>query len=838
MLELAGFDVVGEIHRDTVVDFVNAYPFPDPRDGQPRYLFGGPFATDLNLDLGTLGHATVSGIVDVALQPVVHQPTAQLLATVTGGSGAVAGRTFYHLQASAVVRAPLGFTPDPARAGRFLPSVLLDRCPPAQVVLDPATAAQVEALLGPGSSAGFAAALGSALTAFLQLVVGRRQLPALGFDVVPGVDSSRPDQLSAVPQVAWIDTDTLGVFGYYTAAASGGDVTRKSVGDLAQPGFEGFYDQPGLFSVVPGVRLAVLLSPAGFHEAVACPLVHGEVVRTLVFQRERDRFLALVRDRDGASIRSQMLGQHLVEYFVDEQQSHPDQGLQADYDAAMARIQTDVDAAIDAEARKEENDWLDSSDGRGELDRDTPPPCGSGAVEAFRQRMPDPLPDLIAMLRSFGVTLGDGKLQTQSYADGEIDVIGIGVDFSVSVEVDATVRVDEFGRVIVDVTPQPPDVQVAPNTFLDVIVATLSDLIVGPFWGALFTYVGIRLGESIADKVVSGLIFDQLSEKLAGGVVGTGTSVSGFPVRAVDARIETDGVIGIGLIGRRPVTNVFSPGLVINAVVIDRSPSERVPTTGSIDLAATEWGCPAASFAWTQTFWDTTVAVNASLRDAPLPITVTGWQMQLGNFTYLIGDAIDPRPVWSNEPVPISAGTDVLSGEPFHVVPPFHGTFEERNDLNVTVTGDPDHGFQLRFTGGDGNFYVQFAVAATDGDGTQWYAETFVSIKGEQLDMDPAYAQYKADCDAKYNAWILLQMLSMGAVVAMGQVAPGQPVESDPGVFGMRFSRTLVTAGDLVAIEQLAQVAATSGADALAAVGHAPPLQLVGTPASLRLVEG
>jgi hypothetical protein len=53
MPELAGFDVIGEVHLDTVVDLVNLAPVTNPVDGKAIYLFGGPFSTDLNVDLGS-----------------------------------------------------------------------------------------------------------------------------------------------------------------------------------------------------------------------------------------------------------------------------------------------------------------------------------------------------------------------------------------------------------------------------------------------------------------------------------------------------------------------------------------------------------------------------------------------------------------------------------------------------------------------------------------------------------------------------------------------------------------------------------------------------------------
>jgi len=92
---------------------------------------------------------------------------------------------------------------------------------------------------------------------------------------------------------------TLGVFGYYRASATGGDVAAKSDSDLVQPHEEFFYDQPGLFAVMPGRRVALLFSPAAFQLVFACPAIRNQVVRPLVFKREHGNWAAWVRSRRG-----------------------------------------------------------------------------------------------------------------------------------------------------------------------------------------------------------------------------------------------------------------------------------------------------------------------------------------------------------------------------------------------------------------------------------------------------------------------------------------------------------------------------------------------------------
>jgi hypothetical protein len=255
MAELAGFDVVCQVHRETIVDLVNAMPVTNPAGGQIR-LFGGRFTTDLAVPLGPLGTATVRAMVELRLEPVIHQPTANVVIAVSGGTTAVRGTPLGPIGGTATVAAPIGFAMPPGSDQQF-PALQLGAMM-ATIQLDRATHTSVDAALGPGSADFLSVGLSGALSGWLA-TIGAVPVAAMPFKVVPGVDSHDPGQLSALPTVAWIDATTLGVFGYYRADAASGDVTRKP-SDLAQPHEEFFYGQPGLSSVLPGRRVAVLVS--------------------------------------------------------------------------------------------------------------------------------------------------------------------------------------------------------------------------------------------------------------------------------------------------------------------------------------------------------------------------------------------------------------------------------------------------------------------------------------------------------------------------------------------------------------------------------------------------
>jgi hypothetical protein len=72
MADLAGFDVIVELHRDTGVAFINMVPTPTPAGGDIR-LLGGRFSADLSVNVPQVGTTAVNSILEVTLEPVVHQ---------------------------------------------------------------------------------------------------------------------------------------------------------------------------------------------------------------------------------------------------------------------------------------------------------------------------------------------------------------------------------------------------------------------------------------------------------------------------------------------------------------------------------------------------------------------------------------------------------------------------------------------------------------------------------------------------------------------------------------------------------------------------------------------
>src|SRR5262249_46026596 len=147
------------------------------------------------------------------------------------------------------------------------------------VVLEPASRAQIDAAIGSGGADRVQNALAHALRDWIRKA-GTQYINAFRLRVVPGVDSDDVQQLSAAPIASWIDSSSLGIFGYYRAAASGGDVTAKTDSDVAQF----YYGKPGA-RIATGRRVALLLTAQQFHRMLVCPTIRDNVVKGLYYKQ-------------------------------------------------------------------------------------------------------------------------------------------------------------------------------------------------------------------------------------------------------------------------------------------------------------------------------------------------------------------------------------------------------------------------------------------------------------------------------------------------------------------------------------------------------------------------
>ena len=176
----------------------------------------------------------------------------------------MAERPLYHIGGTLAIEVPMWFelAPDPNENRFYIPTLFISAKDPT-CSLNTTTRSAVDGLLGSGMADRISLALSAALKDLLS-VASKAQLFAIGFKIVPGIESRSPSQLSALPTVAWINDLTLGVFGYYRASANGGDITLKKDGDLVQTQEEYFYGLAGVDNILPGRRCAVLLSAEAF----------------------------------------------------------------------------------------------------------------------------------------------------------------------------------------------------------------------------------------------------------------------------------------------------------------------------------------------------------------------------------------------------------------------------------------------------------------------------------------------------------------------------------------------------------------------------------------------
>jgi hypothetical protein len=423
MANLAGFDLIGEISIDTLRDFVNEQPLMI--GGQWIYLLGGPFMLGLPLSVPNIGSGLVQIVCTVSFDAVTRTPNCSLTVTFVDGAATFLSRSVFHLGGTITVTAAVGFVPDTssgALPNHIVPSVLLASAV-ATLTLDSSSSSQIDGTFGTGTANDLSAALTTAFESFLQ-GLGNQVVPAFSFQVVSGQDSSDPLVLSANPQIMWIDSSTLGIFAYYRADASGGNLAAKVDSDIVQTTQEFLYNQPGLFSVVVAKRIAVVLSPEAFHLVIACPLIHNPIVRTLLHNALIDGYINQVNANQYAYFFAEEIGAHLSQFINEDLAKNPGESHSDANNNAVKRIQALAQNDVENEAEKELTAWLDSPAGQSAIVNSTPPPCGNGSVQVDRQQMPDPFSDVITMLTNLTMNLAQGYVDVQITAGGDLPVCG------------------------------------------------------------------------------------------------------------------------------------------------------------------------------------------------------------------------------------------------------------------------------------------------------------------------------------------------------------------------------------------------------------------------------
>ncbi len=109
---------------------------------------------------------------------------------------------------------------------------------------------------------------------------------------------------------------------------------------------------------------------------------------------------------------------------------------------------------------------------------------------------------------------------------------------------------------------------------------------------------------------------------------------------------------------------------------------------GQMTLDPTAAGCAGGTFAYTKTTYNTTFQVTLSSLDLALPIQVTGWEMQIGNFEYTtVGPTITvklPGPYWTGQIAEINAPSVSLEGDIWHVEPLSKANWNEKQSRSTS----------------------------------------------------------------------------------------------------------------------------------------------------------
>jgi hypothetical protein len=787
MPNLAGYDFNIEIHKKTIIDFINLKPFTNPVDGKTFYLLGGPFSTNLLVDLGIFGEVLFRVILDVNIDPIVHQPLTKVTVSISGGSNVEISQSWFsqsnqmialsnssknnilnqsiggldnlpnlkpdvmfnplsintlsHIGGEVTFNISMGFTTDTSSPYGCQTLVFLFRGVSPKISLDNNTKKLANVVLGRRG----ADLLSSGLVKALKKLFSSNDIavPVVGFTVVPGIDSHTPQQFSALPDVVWIDDNSLGMFGYYKSTPTGGDYTLKQ-----SPDFRALTkDYPGEYFTK---RAAILLSSGAFQQVIACPMIRNSIVRGLIISRDRDWWIRKVRAERGSDIYDDIVNRNFNRYLMEEFAKHEPQNediTNKDIERAKTRVNVDVEAAIVDEALKEENDYLNQNPNV--IDNCVPPPCGNGSVQvALINSDIGTQTDTRPMLTLFRMDLGKGKIIVTYKVVADFEVLSGDSHVEIRGEVD--VLIDRTNVITQVLEPVPT---IGGTGLTGLLISFFKNF---NFWNGLMHLIGLYLQRMLSDLIKENNKMTNLGPLLI--------PQNNLGVEVLDTTIDSNSLMILYAIKEHTQKNEFAPEVNIDSNM-EKTPSVQLPIIDNIKFPATEWGCPAVEFKTTRTFWDTKLTLRMKTRDISLPINNIIWTMEISDFhSWMINGFpfVDHRPYWNNSVKGIVVGQDTLLGSVIHPESPLlsiNGFYSmgkiSKKEVLVAVSGDSDSGWEIEFQGADGNFIVRFSIEIQDGDGKLWHGEANCWVLGDALEVPPEYYEYSSNCNAKHQDWLL-----------------------------------------------------------------------------------
>ena len=566
MFNTAGYDVVFEISRFVLQQAVYTAPVDVGPNNVVLQTFTPPFELSRTetVDGTTVSLNFIIEMVTLKGQP--GGPGMSLELDFDKSSIIGMGGVLSMLAGSVTVQGVMSATPPDSNGNSFLAVNFSN--PTVTVAFDQPSQQQIANKLG-SSGLGL---LTSGLQQALATDFKSRGASAsnFGLRILASGDSTSPNTLTAVPDISWIDDNTLGVFGYYRQGASGGNAASKTDSDLDKKDF---------------LSVAALIGADGFHRTIAGPTVAG-MARDRVYGSTWEMFVKQEKDKDH------------------------NKGDPTPKEKALASKETDA--------------FISSPQGLAAIAQNTPQPWGNGHF-SDNVPMPDPFSDTTASTYFVDLSLGESAIIVSTKSTASVFCGTAEVDQHLTMQL----SIDQWGRVIPKTSPDPnPTVDLSSDPVCSVAMTTLSTFFQGPLMGVLTAYIAIKVAEAVAEGFISDQVKQQSSQ--AGGVNPPG--VPGVTWTEILISPQSMIIRGEAAWQGSAQGAYFLPGATIVAQQLPTVPSASPkPTSGVYHFPGTKYTCPPQDFVYTEKWFDTGWALSITVKDLALPVTIGPWFVTLGS---------------------------------------------------------------------------------------------------------------------------------------------------------------------------------------------------------------